>query len=146
MLVFPYSKNTQITLYSEQIRRKKPSKRAKPLETSAVFALFFRSRPSDGTRSLKRVGGMGGAGGDLPRAVLCSCSPGVQKIHPISHALLHPLRRVCGGFETLRGYRRTPSRRWCWCWCWGWVLGARCWVLGAGCWVLGAVRDRESVV
>ena len=32
----------------------------------------------------------------------------------------HLASKVCGGFETLRGYRRTPSR----CWCWGWVLGA----------------------
>ena len=50
----------------------------------------------------------------------------------------HLLKKVCGGFATLRGYRRTPSRCWCWCWCWGWVLGARCGVLGARCWVLGA--------
>ena len=63
---------------------------------------------------------------------------------------------VCGGFETLRGYRRTPSWCWCWCWClcwcfWGpgllicgpfWMIWGPFWV---SVWGLGVEGCRQQL-
>ena len=128
LLVVPYpksSKNTQITTYSEQ-RRRTPVwlKGQTARDVCCVWLFFVRCLPQITCYSEKRRkvleprwrngrtrGTLGGVLANTAEQYI------LVLVRPA-----HLVNKVCGGFETLRGYRRTPSR----CWCLGWVLGAMC--------------------